>query len=95
MRFPAALIAIPVALAALVACGEQRSKVTYTYTKPNMTQQALLDDEMQLKKTDGVLQVMGKIDDRNTVRIDVILDAGEKDGGIRYLLDQGYSQVRN
>ncbi len=60
-----------------------------------MTQQALLDDEQQLKKTDGVLQVMGKIDDKNTVRVEVTLDADDKGGGIRYLLDQGYSQVRN
>lgn len=89
------LIVIPFALVALVACGEPRHKVSYTYTKPMMTQQALLDDEQQLKKTDGVLQVMGKIDDKNTVRVEVILDADEKDGGIRYLLDQGYSQVRN
>lgn len=88
------LIAIPVALVALVACGEPR-KVGYTYTKPMMTQQALLDDEEQLKKTDGVLQVMGKIDDKNTVRVEVILDADDKGDGIRYLLDQGYSQVRN
>lgn len=88
------LIAIPVALVALVACGEPR-KVTNTFTKPMMTQQALLDDEQQLKKTDGVLQVMGKIDDKNTVRIDVILDADDKADGIRYLLDQGYSEVRN
>lgn len=88
------LIAIPVALVALVACGEPR-KITHTYTKPNMSQQALLDDEQQLKKTDGVLQVMSKIDDKNTVRLDVILDADDKAGGIRYLLDQGYSEVRN
>ena len=89
------LIAIPVALVALVACGEPRTKVSYTYTKQMMTQQALLDDEQQLKKTDGVLQVMGKIDDKNTVRVEVTLDADDKGGGIRYLLDQGYSQVRN
>ena len=88
------LIAIPAALIALVACGEPR-KVNYTYTKPNMTQQALLDDEQQLKKTDGVLQVMGRIDDKNTVRVVVILDADDKAEGIRYLLDQGYSEVRN
>jgi hypothetical protein len=88
------LIAISVALVALVACGEVR-KVNYTYTKPNMTQQALLDDEQQLKKTDGVLQVMGKIDDKNTVRMVIILDADDKANGIRYLLDQGYSEVRN
>jgi hypothetical protein len=78
----------------MVGCGEPR-KVGYTYTKPNMTQQALLDDEARLKRIDGVVQVMGRIDDRNTVRIEVILDAEHKEGGLRYLLDAGYSQVRN
>jgi hypothetical protein len=93
MRHLSTLIAVPVVLAALVACTDNR--VTYTYTKPNMTQQALLDDEVQLKKIGGVRQVMTKIDDKNTVRVDVILDAEKKAPGIRYLLDQGYSQVRN
>lgn len=94
MRSLLSLATIPLALLALVACGE-RQRVSYTFTKANMTQQALLDDEQQLKKTSGVSQVAGKIDDKNTVRIDVIFDEDKKAAGMRYILDMGYSQVRN
>lgn len=78
----------------LSACG-YRERVSYTYTKPNMTQQAMLDDEKSIEKLDGVRKVMTKIDDRNTVRVEVIVDEKAERAAIQYLLDHGYSQVRN
>ena len=88
------LATIPFALIALIACSE-RQMVSYTFTKPNMTQQALLDDEQQLKKTSGVSQVSAKIDDKNTVRINVVFDEAKKAAGMKYILDMGYSESRN
>lgn len=89
------LIAILVALAALVACGVPK-RVSYTYTKQNMTQQAMLADEKHLEhEVGGVRKVMSKIDDRNTVRMEIIVDEKRDHEAIQYLLDQGYSQVRN
>ena len=85
---------IPLALIALIACSERRL-VSYTFTKPNMTQQALLDDQQQLKRTSGVSQVSGKIDDKNTVRVNVVFDEAKKADGMKYILDMGYSEVRN
>ncbi len=78
----------------LFACG-YRERVSYTYTKQNMTQQAMLDDEKSVEKLDGVQKVMSKIDDRNTVRLEVIVDEKKETAALQYLLDQGYSQVRN
>jgi uncharacterized protein YcfL len=85
---------VPLALIALVACSSDRA-VSFTYTKPNVTQQMLLDDEKQLRKTSGVRQVMTKIDDKNTARIDLILDENQKAPGMDYIIQMGYSQVRN
>src|ERR1043165_64190 len=61
MRAALCLVALSLVLS---ACGEPR-RLTYTFTNPNMTEQALLDDKQQLKGTKGVLDVMGKIDDMN------------------------------
>jgi hypothetical protein len=85
---------VPLMLMALVACSSGRT-VSFTYTKPNVTQQMLLDDEKQLRKTSGVEQVMTKIDDKNTARIDLILDENHKGPGLDYIIQMGYSQVRN
>ena len=85
---------VPLMLMALVACSSGRT-VSFTYTKPNVTQQMLLDDEKQLRKTSGVQQVMTKIDDKNTARIDLILDESQKAPGMDYIIQMGYSQVRN
>lgn len=78
----------------LVACSEPR-RLGYTFTKPNMTDQALLDDKVQLKGTEGVLDVTGKIDDMNRAFIEVVLDGDNEERGMRYLLDHGYTKVRN
>ena len=85
---------VPLALIALVACSSRRT-VSFTYTKPNVTQEMLLDDEKQLRNTSGVQQVMTKIDDKNTARIDLILDENHKAPGMSYIIQMGYSQVRN
>lgn len=85
---------VPLALFALVACSSGRT-VSFTYTKPNVTQQMLLDDEKQLRNTSGVEQVLTKIDDKNTARIDLILDENHKAPGMSYIIQMGYSQVRN
>ena len=84
---------VPLALIAVVACSGRT--VSFTYTKPNVTQQMLLDDEKQLRNTSGVEQVMTKIDDKNTARIDLILDENQKAPGMSYIIQMGYSQVRN
>lgn len=82
-------------LLVLAACGVPK-RVSYTYTKQNMTQQAMLDDEKHLEhEVKGVRKVMSKIDDRNTVRMEIIVDEKREAEAIRYLLDNGYSQVRN
>ena len=89
-----ALTALTVALSlVLSACGAPR--VHYTYTKPNMTQQAMLDDEKQLQEFHGVRKVFTKIDDRNVVWIELQVDEKRETKPIQYLLDHGYSQVRN
>lgn len=77
----------------LTACGAPR--VGYTYTKQNMNQQAMLEDEKALEQLHGVRKVMSKIDDRNTVRMEVIVDEKRETRAIQYLIDNGYSQVRN
>ncbi|HEX3132186.1 MAG TPA: hypothetical protein VHX44_01235 [Planctomycetota bacterium] len=89
-----AILALTLALSlVLTACGATR--VTYTYTKQNMTQQAMLVDEKSLEGIHGVRKVFSKIDDRNTVRMDVIVDEKRETKAIQYLLDNGYSLVRN
>jgi len=88
-----AILCVLVLSLTLVACGAPR--VGYTYTKQNMTQQAMLDDEKALEALHGVRKVMSKIDDRNTVRMEVIVDEKRETRPIQYLLDNGYSQVRN
>jgi maltose-binding protein MalE len=87
--------AVVLSLALLLSACGYRERVSYTYTKQNMTQQAMLDDEKSIEKLDGVRKVMTKIDDRNTVRIEVIVDEKHERAALQYLLDQGYSQVRN
>ena len=95
MRALPPIAAILSLLLVLVACGMPK-RVSYTYTKQNMTQQAMLDDEKYLEhEVKGVRKVMSKIDDRNTVRMEVIVDEKREAGAIQYLLDHGYSQVRN
>jgi hypothetical protein len=91
MRAILCLVALSLVLS---SCGEPR-RLTYTFSKPNMTEQALLDDKQQLKGTKGVLDVMGKIDDMNRVFLEVTLDGDKEEAGTRYLLDHGYSKVRN
>lgn len=91
MRAVLCLVALSLVLG---ACGEPR-RLSYTFTKPNMTEQALLDDKQQLRGTKGVLDVTGKIDDMNRVFLEVVLDGEKEEPGTRYLLDQGYSRVRN
>lgn len=89
-----AILALTAALSlVLTACGAPR--VSYTYTKQNMTQQAMLVDEKSLEELHGVRKVFSKIDDRNTVRMEVIVDEKRETRAIQYLLDNGYSQVRN
>ncbi len=79
----------------LVGCGGTVRTVSYTYTKANMSQQALLDDESRLKNTPGVQQVIPKIDDKKTGRIEIIIDQENKMPGLRLLQDLGYQQVVN
>jgi hypothetical protein len=81
-------------LMALTSCGSGRT-VSYTYVKTNMSQQLLLDDEHRLKNTSGVKQVIPKIDDKNTGRIEIEVDEENKAPGLRLLQDLGYHQVRN
>jgi len=81
-------------LMSLTSCGSDRA-VSYTYVKANMSQQLLLDDEHRLKNTSGVKQVIPKIDDKNTGRIEIIVDETNKAPGLRLLQDLGYHQVRN
>jgi hypothetical protein len=38
---------------------------------------------------------MTKIDDKNTARIDLVLDENQKAPGMDYIIQMGYSQVRN
>lgn len=95
MRALLSLTAVLSLLLVLVACGMPK-RASYTYTKQNMTQQAMLDDEKFLEQeVEGVRKVMTKIDDRNTVRLELIVDEKHEAGAIQYLLDHGYSQVRN
>jgi hypothetical protein len=94
---PPMRLTLSVALAtvlALVGCREVRT-VSYTYTKPNYSQNQLLDDEQALKRTTGVRQVIPKIDDKNTARIEIILDEQNKAPGLRLIQDLGYQQARN
>jgi len=89
-----AILALTVTLSlVLTACGAPR--VSYTYTKQNMTQQAMLVDEKGLEDIHGVRKVFSKIDDRNTVKIELVVDEKRETKAIQYLLDHGYSQVRN
>lgn len=81
-------------LMSLTGCGSDRA-VSYTYVKANMSQQLLLDDEHRLKNTSGVKQVIPKIDDKNTGRIEIMVDEENKAPGLRLLQDLGYHQVRN
>jgi uncharacterized lipoprotein YehR (DUF1307 family) len=81
-------------LLSLTGCGSDRM-VSYTYVKHNMSQQLLLDDEHRLKNTAGVTQVIPKIDDKNTGRIEVTVEENNKNPGLRLLQDLGYQQVRN
>ena len=87
--------AVVLSLALLLSACGYRERVSYPYTKQNMTQQAMLDDEKTIEKLDGVRKVMTKIDDRNSVRIEIIVDEKHERAAIQYLLDHGYSQVRN
>jgi uncharacterized protein YcfL len=82
------------ALLTLTGCGSSRA-VSYTYTKANMSQQLLLDDEHRLRSTSGVKQVIPKIDDKNTARIEIMVDETNKTPGLRLLQDLGYHQVAN
>lgn len=91
MRAVLCLVALSLVLA---ACGEPR-RLSYTFTKPNMNDKALLYDKQQLKGTKGVLDVTGKIDDMNNVYLEVVLDGDREEPGTSYLLDRGYTRVRN
>jgi hypothetical protein len=78
----------------LTSCGATRN-VSYTYVKTNMSQQLLLDDEHRLKNTSGVHQVIPKIDDKKTARIEIIVDENNKAPSLRLLQDLGYHEVSN
>jgi hypothetical protein len=88
------VLGLALTLTLLMACGEVRT-VSYTYTKVNMTQQLLIDDEVRLKNTSGVMQVIPKLDDKKTARIVIIVDEEQKAPGLRLLSDLGYHQVSN
>jgi hypothetical protein len=89
-----AIPALTVALSlVLSACGAPR--VHYTYTKPNMTPQAMLHDKKELEDIHGVRGVFSKIDDHNMVWIEIQVDEKRETKAIQYLLDNGYAQVRN
>ena len=82
------------ALVALAGCGA-RKEITYTYTKANVNEIMLLEDKAVLKRTDGVVKVIGHLDDRNTARIELIMKAKGEEPAVRQILALGYQQVRN
>ena len=83
-----------VALVALAGCGT-RKEIAYTYTKANVTEVMLLEDKAALKQTDGVVKVIGHLDDRNTARIELHMKAKGEEPAVRKILELGYQQVRN
>lgn len=82
------------ALVALAGCGT-RKEIAYTYTKANVTETMLLDDKAVLKKTAGVVRVIGHLDDKGTARIELHMKEKGEDSAVRQILDLGYRQVRN
>lgn len=82
------------ALVTLAGCGT-RKEITYTYTKANVTETMLLEDKAALKQTDGVVKVIGHLDDRNTARIELIMKAKGEEPAVKKILELGYQQVRN
>ena len=82
------------ALVTLAGCG-MRKEIVYTYTKANVTEITLLEDKAALKKTEGVVKVIGHLDDRNTARIELFMKAKGEEPAVRKILALGYQQVRN
>lgn len=82
------------ALVAFTGCGT-RKEIAYTYTKANVTETMLLEDKAVLKQTDGVVKVIGHLDDRNTARIELIMKAKGEEPAVKKILELGYQQVRN
>lgn len=82
------------ALVALAGCGT-RKEIAYTYTKANVTEVQLLEDKALLKRTDGVVKVIGHLDDKNTARIELFMKEKDEEPAVRQILDLGYKQVRN
>lgn len=82
------------ALVALTSCGT-RKEIAYTYTKANVTETQLLEDKAVLKRTAGVVKVLGHLDDKNIARIELIMKEKGEEPAVRQILDLGYTQVRN
>ena len=82
-------------LAGLVGCGARPLTVSFTYIKEHVSQSQLLDDENTLKRTNGVKQVLPHLDDKDTARIELIVDEKHKTAGLQPIQDLGYLQVRN
>jgi hypothetical protein len=82
-------------LAALVGCGSRALTESFTYVKEHVSQSQLLDDERTLRHAKGVKQVITHLDDKDTARIELIVDQKHKEDGLHQIQDLGYIQVRN
>lgn len=79
----------------IVGCGgRERPQLEYTYQKPGVTQQQLLDDERALKQTSGVVRVLTKLDGKGHAEIELYLDERNKVPGLERAQELGYQQVR-
>ena len=95
MSLRTALPLVLCSLAGLVGCGARPLTESYTYVKEHVSQSQLLDDERTLKRTKGVKQVISHLDDKDTARIELIVDEKHKAPGVQQIQDLGYLQVRN
>ncbi len=81
-------------LSVLAGCGAART-VSYTYTKPNAAEAALVRDEQDLRHTSGVENVITRIDSSNTATIVLYLNEDDLQPGQQKILELGYQRVRN
>jgi maltose-binding protein MalE len=96
MRARTVLASATAALLALglVACGQART-LRMTYIKKDSSEQKMLQDEDELKRTKGVKQVIAHIDSENAINLQLFVDEDDSVIGRQKALDLGYSQVRN
>jgi hypothetical protein len=82
---------------ALAGCGKRPEKpqLEYTYQKPGMTQQQLLEDERVLRQTSGVVKVFTKIDDHGHAVVELFVDERNKVPGLERAQELGYQQIHN